>query len=285
MCHLEPPFPQPTSAVGRWRPSGRGSQPTTTGSPTARPTGPRRGPGASCGRPRPGRRARPRRGPGRPGPGGCGLGWTETAWTVPSPSASRHSMSSDRHDGQKPRGYQWGCSHAGTTGARAAARGWPPRTGAPAGDSGGSKRGVDRGRLVGHQSVASVPRITVDMARQHAAAAVGQRHLGAGDLAGSRTRPGAGGPPRPAGTSRTGRGGCRPGRRRWCWPGSDPPGRQRAVGDERPALALGAEAEVLEGQQDGDGERVVELDDVDVGRRQPGDAERLAARDRPRRWW
>ena len=39
---------------------------------------------------------------------------------------------------------------------------------------------------------------------------------------------------------------------------------------ERAALALGAEPEVLELQQDGDREAVVELGDVDVGRAEPG---------------
>ena len=41
-------------------------------------------------------------------------------------------------------------------------------------------------------------------------------------------------------------------------------GRDRAAGDERPALALGAKAEVFEEQDRVDGEGIVELDDIDV---------------------
>ena len=51
-----------------------------------------------------------------------------------------------------------------------------------------------------------------------------------------------------------------------------------AVLDERPALAVPAEAERLEGQQHHRGERVVDLADVDVGRREPGPLERELAR-------
>ena len=46
---------------------------------------------------------------------------------------------------------------------------------------------------------------------------------------------------------------------------SFPPGPEHAAGGERAALALGAEAVVLEGDQGGEGVAVVELDDVDLG--------------------
>ena len=57
-----------------------------------------------------------------------------------------------------------------------------------------------------------------------------------------------------------------------------------ALGDERPALALRPQKpEALEQQQHGDREAVVELDGVDVGRRQAGLGEggRTAARPPP----
>ena len=52
----------------------------------------------------------------------------------------------------------------------------------------------------------------------------------------------------------------------------------RAALDEAPALALRAEAEVLELDDHGDGEAVVELGDVDVGGRDARHRERVAAR-------
>ena len=55
------------------------------------------------------------------------------------------------------------------------------------------------------------------------------------------------------------------GRRRRCWWGAARPP-EPAVLDEGTALALGAEAEVLDGEHHGDGEGVVELGHVDVGR-------------------
>ena len=65
--------------------------------------------------------------------------------------------------------------------------------------------------------------------------------------------------------------------------GSAPPSRRLPVGDERPALALRREAEVLEHDEHGVGERVVHREHVDVGGRDAGFGERLRARSpRPR---
>ena len=61
--------------------------------------------------------------------------------------------------------------------------------------------------------------------------------------------------------------------------GSLPPSSIAPLDDERAALALGAEAVVLELQQHGDREAVVELGDVDVRRPEPGPAvQRLGRR-------
>src|SRR5499427_9078278 len=46
---------------------------------------------------------------------------------------------------------------------------------------------------------------------------------------------------------------------------------------ERARLAAAAEAEGLQGEQDRDGEAVVQLDNVDIGGRQPGHRERRGA--------
>ena len=50
-----------------------------------------------------------------------------------------------------------------------------------------------------------------------------------------------------------------------------------SVLDEMSALAFFAEAEVFEFDDEGDGETIVNLRDVDVGRRKTGGAERIAA--------
>ena len=60
--------------------------------------------------------------------------------------------------------------------------------------------------------------------------------------------------------------------------GQRPAHPQRAVLDEGAALALLAEAEALQGEQDGQGEGVVDLDHVDVVGGDPGLAEGLLAR-------
>ena len=64
--------------------------------------------------------------------------------------------------------------------------------------------------------------------------------------------------------------------------GSSPPSRKRALLDERAALALRAEPEVFQRQQQHVGERVVELGDVDVGGRDAGARERQRPADRGR---
>ena len=51
-------------------------------------------------------------------------------------------------------------------------------------------------------------------------------------------------------------------------------GNQIAIGDELAAGALGAEAEVFELDDDGDGEAVIDRDVFDVGRRDAGFSER-----------
>ena len=66
--------------------------------------------------------------------------------------------------------------------------------------------------------------------------------------------------------------------------GNRPPGPMFPSSTNSPALALAAEAERLELADDLEGERVVELADVDVGRSEPGHGEgRCAAARRPDR--
>ena len=60
---------------------------------------------------------------------------------------------------------------------------------------------------------------------------------------------------------------------------------ERPLGGEGAALALLAEAEVLEVEQRGDGEAVVAHEDVDVGGRQAGHGEGPGARDDARASW
>jgi hypothetical protein len=57
-----------------------------------------------------------------------------------------------------------------------------------------------------------------------------------------------------------------------------PSGAEDAGGGERAALALAAEPVVLQGDQDGAGVAVIELDDVDVGELDAGHPQRRRAR-------
>ena len=120
-------------------------------------------------------------------------------------------------------------------------------------------------------SVASVPSTTVPMRRQHTARAVGDGDLRAGDLA--RAALAAQLPHRLDEQEHAVLPGCvyeRP--PPFVFVGSEPPGPELAVLDERAALALRAEAEVLEVEQRGDREAVVAHQHVDVGRLDAGHA-------------
>ena len=63
--------------------------------------------------------------------------------------------------------------------------------------------------------------------------------------------------------------------------GERAPRAEAALGGEGAALALGAEAEVLQVQERGDGEAVVAHEHVDVGGAEAGHGEGAGARDRP----
>ena len=173
--------------------------------------------------------------------------------------------------------------------ARRGAR--PPRTRGP--------RASDRGHQVLRALAQSTPSCAIDrhrsrrlrsehdraLRRQPAAAAVRDRDLGARRPARRPPRRAAAASPRTAGTGRASPGCVADSPPPSVFVGSAPPSRRLPPPSvtNGAALALRREAEVLEHDEHGVGERVVHREHVDVGRRDAGLGERLRPADRGRR--
>ena len=117
----------------------------------------------------------------------------------------------------------------------------------------------------------STPRISVPFEQNQPPVPADARQLGVGHLAlgHRRTRRAAGGPPRPAGTGRACRGDRPRGRRRRDWWAARPEP-EPAVSTNGSALALLAEAKVLERDHHHEREGVVDAAQVDVVGRHAG---------------
>ena len=160
------------------------------------------------------------------------------------PDASRHSSSGDeavRADlAREPvRLARTPCTTAAGTGRSRVA--CPERLAGRA--TRAARTGSPRRRVT---RVASVPSTIVDIADSTPPLPWATATSAPSTWRGAALAPQLARPPRRAGTCRTARDGCRRDRRRSCWSGSAPPGPSTPVGDERAALALRAEAEVLE---------------------------------------